>query len=198
MGQIRDAGRTRQRILDAAADAVCRLGSNVSLDVIAREAEVSKGGLMHHFPTRERLVLALVEGLYGDFEAAVTAAVPQDDDAPGRFARAYIRVSFAGIEPAEDVSNSHLLLAQLIGVPAVRRYLEEEDTRWRAALVEDGLDSRMARIIIAATEGAATEGFELVDTEGLQLLERDLLALTRVAPDVMAILDADITDPVRP
>jgi AcrR family transcriptional regulator len=67
MGQIRDARRTRERILRAAAGAIRRAGPNVSLDAIARTAEVSKGGLMHHFPTRERLMIALVESLYGDF-----------------------------------------------------------------------------------------------------------------------------------
>jgi len=198
MGQIRDAGRTRQQILRAAAGAVRREGPSVSLDAIAREAKVSKGGLMHHFPTREQLLLALMESLYGTFEADVAAGVPEDDTGPGRLARSYIRVSFAGIEPSDDASDSHLLLAQLLGLPAMRRHLEEADTRWHTALVKDGLNPRIARLIIAATDGAAlTDVLTRVDTDGLQQLEQDLLTLTRVVPEVIAVLDAAVADPVR-
>ena len=196
MGQIRDAERTKGRIMRAAADAVRRVGPNVSLDAIAQEAEVSKGGLMHHFPTRERLMLALVESMYAEFEADVAAAVSEDDTAPGRLARAYVRASFAGMEPSEDASD-HLLLAQLANLPSVRRHIEELEARWHANLVDDGLHPRMARMIVAATEGAeVAELHDQVDGHGLQQLERDLLALTRAAPAVLAVID--IADPVRP
>jgi AcrR family transcriptional regulator len=197
MGQIRDARRTRERILRAAAGAIRRAGPNVSLDAIARTAEVSKGGLMHHFPTRERWMIALVESLYGDFEADVDAAVSKDDTGLGRLARAYIRASFVGMESSDEAGDSHLLLAQLASSPAARRYLEELDTRWHAALVEDGLHPRMARLVIAAVEGADLgEERDQVDAQALQQLERDLLALTRVAPAVLAVID--VVDPAAP
>jgi AcrR family transcriptional regulator len=194
MGKIRDAERTKARILHAAADAVRSAGPNVSLDAIALEAGVSKGGLMHHFPSRERLMVALVEALYGDFEAEVAAAVPRKDTEPGRLARAYIRVSFASLEPADTANATNLLLAQLLGVPAVRRYLEEGESRFQSALVEDGLHPRIARLIISATQGAEeAEMYERPDTAGLRVLEQDLLALTRVAPAVLTILDVAVT-----
>jgi AcrR family transcriptional regulator len=189
LGQIRDAERMKERILRAAADAVRRTGANVSLDAIARAADVSKGGLMHHFQTRERLVLALVESMYGEFEAAVRAELSERDTAPGRLTRAYIRASFAGLEPSEEASD-HLLLAQLSNLPAVRRYLEELSTRWLADLTEDGVHPRIARLVMAATEGADLgETHDGVDPQDLLQLERDLVALTRAASAVMAVLD---------
>ena len=52
----------RQRIL-AAADELSRdLGpANLSLDAVAQRAGVSKGGLLYHFPSKARLLKALVE-----------------------------------------------------------------------------------------------------------------------------------------
>src|ERR1700744_5884496 len=55
-----DAVRNRARILEAAKDAFTRSGANVSLDDIAKEAEVGPGTLYRHFPTRD----ALLEAVY--------------------------------------------------------------------------------------------------------------------------------------
>lgn len=53
---------TRQRILDAAESLACDAGpSNLSLDAVAAQAGVSKGGLLYHFPSKSKLFEALVE-----------------------------------------------------------------------------------------------------------------------------------------
>ncbi|MFN3662001.1 TetR/AcrR family transcriptional regulator [Yoonia sp.] len=54
-------GTTRQRLLDAAETLARRLGpGNLSLDAVAAEAGVSKGGLLYHFPSKAKLLEALV------------------------------------------------------------------------------------------------------------------------------------------
>jgi AcrR family transcriptional regulator len=55
-----DAQRNRQRILEVAKQAFTRLGSNASLDDIAKQAGVGPGTLYRHFPTRD----ALIEAVY--------------------------------------------------------------------------------------------------------------------------------------
>jgi AcrR family transcriptional regulator len=55
-----DAERNRQRILEVAKDAFTRLGVNISLDDVARQAAIGAGTLYRHFPTRE----ALLEAVY--------------------------------------------------------------------------------------------------------------------------------------
>ena len=55
-----DAERNRARLLDAARAAFSSGQASVTLDQIARDAEVGIGTLYRHFPTRE----ALVEALY--------------------------------------------------------------------------------------------------------------------------------------
>jgi AcrR family transcriptional regulator len=51
----------KERILQA-ADAVAREGgaSKLTLDAVAERAEVSKGGVLYHFPTKEALLVGMV------------------------------------------------------------------------------------------------------------------------------------------
>src|SRR6201996_2390322 len=55
-----DAQRNRERILEVAKEAFTEHGAGVSLDEVARQAEVGAGTLYRHFPTRE----ALLEEVY--------------------------------------------------------------------------------------------------------------------------------------
>ncbi len=49
------------------------------MDVIARQAEVSKGGLMHHFTSRAALVEGIAVQAIDDMDAALTAAAGRGD-----------------------------------------------------------------------------------------------------------------------
>src|SRR6195952_5994938 len=55
-----DAQRNRERILEVAKEAFTRSGANVSLDDVAKQANVGPGTLYRHFPTRD----ALLEAVY--------------------------------------------------------------------------------------------------------------------------------------
>jgi AcrR family transcriptional regulator len=55
-----DAQRNRQRILEIAKNAFTRLGANISLDDVAKQAGIGAGTLYRHFPTRD----ALLEAVY--------------------------------------------------------------------------------------------------------------------------------------
>ena len=54
-----DAQRNRERLIDVARTAFAELGPEVSLEEIARRAEVGIGTLYRHFPTRDALVEAV-------------------------------------------------------------------------------------------------------------------------------------------
>jgi AcrR family transcriptional regulator len=68
-----DAQRNRELLLDAAARAFVKCGSEATLEGIAKNAGVGIGTLYRHFPTRE----ALVEAVYRNELAAVCAAAPE-------------------------------------------------------------------------------------------------------------------------
>lgn len=63
---------TRARILEAALDVFARKGYHRAIvDDIVRASRTSKGGVYHHFATKEAVFLALVD----DFTARLTASV---------------------------------------------------------------------------------------------------------------------------
>ena len=74
-----DAQRNRDRLLEAAAQALSRDGAEATLDSIAKEAGVGIGTLYRHFPTRE----ALIEAAYRNELDRLCDPVPQLlEDAP--------------------------------------------------------------------------------------------------------------------
>jgi AcrR family transcriptional regulator len=53
---------TRERIVEAAMEAFARRGyRGTSLDSIAAEVGITRQGLLHHFPTKTRLLLAVLQ-----------------------------------------------------------------------------------------------------------------------------------------
>jgi len=54
-----DALRNRERLIDVAKQAFAEIGPNVSLEEIARRAEVGIGTLYRHFPTRDDIIAAV-------------------------------------------------------------------------------------------------------------------------------------------
>lgn len=77
---------TRERILTALRDVLSRGGSSAAtLEAVAAEAGVSKGGLLYHFPTKQ----ALYEGLVAQTRTAVENELA-DLAAPEEIVRRYL------------------------------------------------------------------------------------------------------------
>ena len=69
----RPAGSTRQRLIAAAAHQFARRPySMVSLDDILAEAELTKGAMYFHFPSKQALALAIIDDLTEMSRAALT------------------------------------------------------------------------------------------------------------------------------
>lgn len=151
----RDPIRTRRVVLDAAARLVAERGAGISLDLVAQSAGVSKGGLLHHFRSREALFVGLVEEWLSEFDAAVERHVDPDDHGPGRLSRAYIRANFdTGIADLDDtLGRNPAIVSVLMSMPAALRLADESDRRWRAALSEDGLHTDRITLITHALDG---------------------------------------------
>src|SRR6058998_603358 len=79
------------KLLDAAEAVVVRQGiANLTLDAVAAEAGLSKGGLLHHFPTKDKLVEGMVVRSAEQWRATYRAAIEQESPGPGRVARALL------------------------------------------------------------------------------------------------------------
>ncbi|MFT6032434.1 MAG: AcrR family transcriptional regulator [Arenicella sp.] len=62
--QARKSENTRETILNAAIECIFKLGyARTSTKIIADQAKVSRGAMIHHFPTKADLLVAVVEHL---------------------------------------------------------------------------------------------------------------------------------------
>ncbi len=69
---------TRDRILDAAINCFVELGyTNVTTAKVASSAGVSRGAMLHHFPSKTELIQAAVEYLHDKLLQDYTAACVQ-------------------------------------------------------------------------------------------------------------------------
>ncbi|MFM8288542.1 MAG: TetR/AcrR family transcriptional regulator [Planctomycetaceae bacterium] len=67
---------------------------SMTLDNLARQAGVSKGGVMHHFPTKDRLIEAVVAHFGERLEQTVLELVANDPQPRLRWARAFVDCTF--------------------------------------------------------------------------------------------------------
>jgi AcrR family transcriptional regulator len=145
------AGETRERLLHAAATVIRRLGvCALTLDAVAAEAGVSKGGLLYHFPSKEALLDGLIDWWHDQFEESLSET---DGEGPGALARAYLRASARAEASTDEQATDRGLLAVFTGHPdrldPVRRRYEA----WQQRLLEDADDDVDATIVRLASDG---------------------------------------------
>ncbi|WP_241387700.1 TetR/AcrR family transcriptional regulator [Rhodococcus sp. CH91] len=149
----RDTERTRRAILDAAAQMIHQHGTATAIGAVAEAAGVSKGGLLHHFRSRDELFVAVAEHSLNTLRERVFAAVDLSENRPGKLLRAYIRVLFDG----EDDIRSHFeypgMWNTLCVVPGVAELLRADAHFWRTAFAEDGLHPDRILLVQHAADG---------------------------------------------
>jgi AcrR family transcriptional regulator len=167
---------TRDRILDAAEGIVIRDGvARLTLDAAAAEAQLSKGGVLYHFGTRDSLVAAMVERLVAAFDDDLDREAGSDADdggeQSGRYLRAYIRATVRMSRTPEEIRQERAgaaILAAMASEPQLLEPLRMAFGRWQQRLVDDGVDPVTATVARLAADGlwlAELFGFASLDDE---------------------------------
>ncbi|AXV15826.1 TetR family transcriptional regulator [Neorhizobium sp. SOG26] len=87
--------QVRRSILDQAARSAAEAGlSAITLQSVAASATVTKGGLLHHFSSKQALVEAVFADLLAKLDDEIDRLIENDTASPGRFTRAYIEAFF--------------------------------------------------------------------------------------------------------
>jgi AcrR family transcriptional regulator len=132
---------TRGRLLEAAGAVIRRDGAqSLTLDAVAAQAGVSKGGLLYHFGSKRELLDGLVERWLDEFQRDI-------DEAGGTFPIGYVRASDGA--KAEEAG----LLAALIADPAVLATVRERYATWQDRVVTEGGDPVEATVARLAADG---------------------------------------------
>lgn len=186
MAEENSSPTTRNTIIRAAHRLIRSKGiAHFTLDKVAEEAGVSKGGLLYHFPHKEALAKAMNIYVTDRFEEHLNRelALLTDETEPGRWTRAYIKATFA-LKPEMMTDISAALLLLETSEPKYLTLLQEKYLYWQQQIENDGLDPTLATLVRLAVDGVwFAELFDLAPPQGAdraQLLEA-LLSLTRKA-----------------
>jgi AcrR family transcriptional regulator len=163
-----EALRTRETILQAAAQIIVRLGVTAfTIDAVAGEAGITKGGVLHHFPSKEALIDGSIDQVIESFRQRLEMELATEPEgAAGRWLRAYIRTVFS-----MEYGDKNLIPALAAAVAAdhqiVERIRHSFESSHRSAM-EDGLDPVEATIIRFAVDGivfARALSIDVLDAE---------------------------------
>jgi len=147
----------RTRILDAAESIVQSRGvPALTLDAAAREAGVSKGGLLYHFASKEALLAGMLARLSAWFRAEFESCVGAQAPGPGRVARAMLAWSLGEDEHACDERHERaaaVFLAVYHHDPAMLDPVRAVVAEIKRAVASDGLPAGHGHVIMAACDG---------------------------------------------
>lgn len=179
---------TRQKLLDATVEALVDLGwAGTSTTEVARRAGVSRGAQVHHFPTKDELVLAAVEHLLlrrvEEFTTAFAGL-----EAGGRTHGAALDLLWRHCFGSNFEAWLELAIAARVDTALHQRLAELEQRFWKAAMdafrssfpeAEDDTFARIGlRLTFAVLDGLAVGRLVDVDRRELDEVLEAFKALT--------------------
>jgi len=148
------ADHSKAKILAAAVTLLERDGARtLTLDKVAQEAGVSKGGLTHHFKSKPDLFLGLLDMVIATIKDQLAEQLAREPkDAPGRLTRAYMNCNLTTIRNGEAQSMRGLI-EMVLAMPDLVAKRRQGLLEVHAAIEQDGLDPVQASALAAASDG---------------------------------------------
>jgi AcrR family transcriptional regulator len=144
------------RMLDAAEVVVVRQGiANLTLDAVAAEAGLSKGGLLHHFPNKDRLIEAMVVRAAENQRDYYRSAYDRAPEGAGRMAHGVLDNCLTDAECWTDQlrRSSAAVFAALAHKPALIEPMRAVYSDLYKRLEDDGLPPGAGEAVAAAADG---------------------------------------------
>lgn len=161
----RDATVTRARILTAAEDLFYGVGIRATgVDRIAAQAGVTKRTLYQHFPSKDDLITAYVEGKERPALGRYQALVADVAGAPDQVQRIFANLGRVAADPRWKGCSFARVAAELAGSPghpalrAASRHKQAFEA-WLAEILADTVarPDEIARQVMILLDGAITE-----------------------------------------
>lgn len=186
-----DAGASRvDLLLDAAEAVIVRDGiASLTLDAVAAEAKVSKGGLLHHFPNKDRLVESLVTRTARNIREHNAEAYDSVPEGPGRMARGLLDANLRDLHEwcVTCQRGSAATFSALAHNPQLLAPMREAYAELHRRVAEDDLPEGIGDVVVAAIDGLWLNWV-------LGLVQVDQAMIVRVRTALEKILD-DATKP---
>jgi AcrR family transcriptional regulator len=171
----------RTRILDAAEAIVQARGVHaLTLEAAARDAGVSKGGLLYHFASKEALITGMLNRLAEAIGEEFGRTVAAQPEGRGRTARAMLAWAFQEEACQHHDRAAAVFLAAFHHDPALLDPVRAQFAKMREALSQDGLPPGFGQAVMCATDGLFMSRIF-----GLYVLDADELAALRAALETL-------------
>lgn len=149
MNQQTKSDQTKNEILDAANRVLMEQGvESFTLESVAAEAGVSKGGLLYHFSSKN----ALIAGMMERSMALVDQALEEElERSGGDYLTAYIRASFR--TTADPAQVSRAIQAAIVRDPALLNPLRERFARMQREISQHAPSQELGLLVRLAMDG---------------------------------------------
>jgi len=137
----------------------------VTVQAVAEAAGVTKGGLLHHFPSKQALIDAVFADLLEALDRQLDARIAADPEPRGAFTRAYLASVFDTGPEANAAAWAALAISMLTDPHLRRRWSDWVEARQERHRATDGT------LALAAVRLAA-DGIWLADLTGVAVEER--------------------------
>lgn len=160
-------------LIDNATQIILEKGvERTSLQAIADASDITKGGLLHHFPNKMALLAAVYEKLILDLAQEIEILMQNDPEPFGRFTRAYVQSSINGLR---NKAPSQQVISAMINTPGLSKlwcdWLDAQLTFYQ----ETSLELELIRL---ATDGLWFNTVAGIELHQLAKIEQYLLLKT--------------------
>ncbi len=163
----REPSISRDKILEAAMNLVRNQGvGKLTLDGAAKEAGLSKGGVLYHFPSKNDLVRAMVARVISQWEKLHLSYLEREPEGPHRWMRAAVHAFFDTDSPCCKDPLGTALLAGLAHDPDLIEPLRAKYREWMEQSMQDAPKPGLMGVI-----GLMGDGLVLHQLIGLDVLD---------------------------
>lgn len=150
---------SREDILAAAMKVIIQSGlAGLTLDAVAKEAKISKGGVLYRYKSKDELLSDLVAFTVDSFFSKINTFATEDPEPVGRWVRGFLKAAVSPIV-SNDVSNQsdleRLYSALFAAIAANPKLMQPHrwHTDWEEKIASDGVDLVEHYITILARDG---------------------------------------------
>ena len=140
---------TKKNILNAANKVILDKGADaLTLEAVAQEAGISKGGLLYHFPSKKQLIQGMIESMIARVDSTLQEELVKSS---GDYMASYIRASFKTETGPDQIS--YALLAAISNDPVLIKPLRARFYKMQNEIVAAAASEEVGTIIRLALDG---------------------------------------------
>lgn len=146
------AEKTKKLIVNSAIQFLLEYGfEKLTLEAVAKEAGISKGGLLYHFPNKDALLQEIALVIFDDLKGNFYKLVEMDPIEEGKWTRAFIESSRLDLANLAEQNIGKLALS--LSNKEAGKNISEVYRSLLIKLEDDGIDPVTSTLIRLALDG---------------------------------------------